>query len=220
MARITVLAGTNGAGKSSVGGAFLRAHGAEYYNPDEATRRILQTHPDMTVEVANSLAWKEGVRQLLAAIEHDHDYAFETTLGGRTVTRHLQHAVRQGIRVCIWYVALDSPKHHLARIRARVAAGGHDIPEARVRARYTASRRNLITLMPDLDMLRVFDNSTDVDPAKGQSPQPRLLLSVDQGRIQWPRDVSTMAQTPEWAKPVVAHAFALARDTDMGSRLP
>jgi predicted ABC-type ATPase len=38
--RIFVLAGVNGAGKSSIGGAMLRALGADYYNPDEAAKRF------------------------------------------------------------------------------------------------------------------------------------------------------------------------------------
>ena len=37
---IYVLAGTNGAGKSSIGGAMFRQAGAEYFNPDEAAGRL------------------------------------------------------------------------------------------------------------------------------------------------------------------------------------
>ena len=36
--RLYALAGVNGAGKSSVGGAMIRASGADYFNPDEAAR--------------------------------------------------------------------------------------------------------------------------------------------------------------------------------------
>ena len=42
---IYVLAGANGAGKSSIGGAALLQHGVEYFNPDEAARRILAANP-------------------------------------------------------------------------------------------------------------------------------------------------------------------------------
>ena len=41
---IYVLAGTNGAGKSSIAGARFRESGAEYFNPDEAARRILSAN--------------------------------------------------------------------------------------------------------------------------------------------------------------------------------
>jgi predicted ABC-type ATPase len=42
---IYVLAGVNGAGKSSIGGAAIRENGAEYFNPDEAARRIADANP-------------------------------------------------------------------------------------------------------------------------------------------------------------------------------
>ena len=65
---IYVLAGANGAGKSSIGGAAFLHHGVEYFNPDEAARRILAANPAITQEDANSAAWHEGKRLLERAI--------------------------------------------------------------------------------------------------------------------------------------------------------
>jgi predicted ABC-type ATPase len=208
MARIIVLAGTNGAGKSSIAGAMLRHRGAEYYNPDEATRRILAANPGMDEANANSLAWQEGVRQLETAIATPQDYAFETTLGGRTITALLLKAAKSGIPIHLWYAGLDSPERHLARIQARVAKGGHDIPKDKVRERYTTSRANLIQLMPYLSALRVFDNSEEADPTTGKPPTPRLVLAVDGDQVTHPRDAQAMSATPEWAKPIVALAIS------------
>jgi predicted ABC-type ATPase len=50
------LAGTNGAGKSSLGGAIIRESGAEYFNPDEAALQFLSKNPAMTQEEANTAA--------------------------------------------------------------------------------------------------------------------------------------------------------------------
>ncbi len=52
----------------------------------------------------------------------------------------------------------------MARVRARVAAGGHDIPESKIRERYTSALENLILLMPNLAHLQVYDNSVNVAP--------------------------------------------------------
>ena len=52
--QIFVLAGTNGAGKSSIGGATIRLRGAEYFNPDEAAARIRATQPHLSPTQANS----------------------------------------------------------------------------------------------------------------------------------------------------------------------
>ena len=210
MARITVLAGTNGAGKSSLGGATLRSNRAEYYDPDEATRRILAVNPGMDQVTANSYAWQEGARQLKAAIDDHQDYVFETTLGGRTIASLLLQAAQAGSEVRIWYVGLDTPERHLARIQARVAQGGHDIPADKVRERYTTSCANLVQLMPHLAALRAFDNSVEADPATGKPPTPRLVLAVDGKRVTCPRDTQAMSATPEWAKPTVALAISRA----------
>ncbi|MCW8808104.1 MAG: hypothetical protein OQK79_08325 [Rhodanobacter sp.] len=207
MARITVLAGTNGAGKSSIAGQALRQAGGACFNPDEATRQIVAANPGMTEDAANALAWQESVQRLRAAIADHTDYTFETTLGGQTVTGMLLEAVAAGHELVVWYCGLDSPERHLARVAARVAGGGHDISEAKVRARYESSRANLVRLMPQVTMLRVYDNSAEADPATGQRPTPELVLEVKGGALIYPRSAAELATTPEWAKPLVARAF-------------
>lgn len=207
MARITVLAGTNGAGKSSIAGQALRQAGGAYYNPDEATRQILAANPGLTEGAANALAWQESLRRLRAAIAEHTDYTFKTTLGGQTVTGLLLAAAAAGHELVIWYCGLDSPERHLARVAARVAGGGHDIPEAKVRTRYETSRANLVHLMPHATMLRVYDNSAEADPATGQQPSPWLVLEILRGMPSYPRSAAELASTPSWARPLVARAF-------------
>jgi len=196
-----VLAGVNGAGKSSVGGAQFRALGADYFNPDEAARDLLAANPAMTQDDADAAAWAEGRRLLERAISEELDFALETTLGGSTIVRLLGQALERGLEVRVWYVGLASPELCLQRVAARVAAGGHHVPESRIRARYHASLLNLIDLMPRLTELRVYDNSAPA-PARGR-PAPRLVLHLARGRIEAPAD---LGQTPEWAKPIVAAA--------------
>jgi predicted ABC-type ATPase len=201
---IYVLAGTNGAGKSSVAGAMFRQAGADYFNPDEATARILAANPSTPASEANSAAWHQGKRLLERAIAEHLDFALETTLGGHTITALLQQALVQHFDVRVWFVGLNGPDLHLARIRARVARGGHDIQEQKVRERFDRSRINLITLMPRLTELRIFDNSVEAPPHSGRGPQPVLILHMARGRILKMVD---MAHTPQWAKPLVAAAL-------------
>ncbi len=202
--RINVLAGVNGAGKSSIAGATFRAHGADYFNPDEAARRLLATNSRLTQTEANGLAWQQGKRLLERAIAERLDYAFETTLGGHTLPRLLAEAAASGIAVHVWYAGLTSPELHIRRVQARVQRGGHDIPEEAIRRRYQHSRLNLIELLPRLTALRLYDNSIEADPATGAVPQPVLLLHLDHGRIVAPVDLSG---TPDWARPIVAAAL-------------
>ena len=207
-ARILVLAGTNGAGKSSIGGAFLRQAGGEYFNPDEAARRLRTADPALDVAAANGRAWAIGRGLLERAIQERHDFAFESTLGGRTITRLLLTAARDGLAVRVWYAGLPSPEAHLARVAARVRRGGHDIPEEAVRRRFDDSRRNLVTLLPHLAELRLYDNGAEADPATGKAPAPVLVLHVRHATIVGP---PILARTPPWARPIVAAARKLAR---------
>jgi predicted ABC-type ATPase len=204
---IYVLAGTNGAGKSSVAGAMFRRAGADYFNPDEATARILAANPGITIAEANSAAWHEGKRLLERAIAERLDFAFETTLGGHTITAILQDALAAGIEVRIWFVGLSSPDLHIARVRARVARGGHDIPEEKIRERYDRSRINLVELMPRLTELRLFDNSFEADPHAGRPPRPKLILHLAKGRIV---EMVDLSETPGWAKALVAAAVKIS----------
>ena len=203
---ITVLAGTNGGGKSSIGGAMLRQAGGDYFNPDEAARRFRDVEPSLTEREANSRAWHEGKRLLKRAVAERKSFSLETTLGGRTMTDLLDQAADAGFEVKIWYVGLQSPDQHIERVRARVALGGHDIPEADIRRRYTRSLENLVSLLPKLTELRVFDNSDDGDPQVGRAPNPRLLLHVERGQVVGP-DAEGLGQTPAWAKPLAAAAL-------------
>ena len=82
---IYVIAGVNGAGKSSIqGAAILRANG-HYYNPDEAATRLRLVNPELTQIEANSIAWHNGVELLRKAIKEKLDYSFESTLGANTI---------------------------------------------------------------------------------------------------------------------------------------
>ncbi len=196
--------GTNGAGKSSVGGEMLRQAGGDYFNPDEIARRLRQLHPGWTRRQANATAWAAGVRLLDEAIQDRREHFFETTLGGTTITGKLKSAIRAGFEIRIWYVGLESVELHLARVADRVARGGHDIPEADIRRRFDNSRRNLIRLTPGLAELKLFDNSAEADPYGGSLPEPRLLVHL---RGEQVIQLAEPATIPEWAKAIVAAAL-------------
>jgi predicted ABC-type ATPase len=213
--RIYVLAGVNGAGKSSVGGAMFKKAGQEFFNHDTVASEARELNPGLTHEQANVFAWVLGRSLLEKAILKRQDFAFETTLGGNTMTGLLERAANSGIEVRIWYVGLHSVEMHIARVRVRVRLGGHDIPEAKIRERYDRSRLNLLRLLPRLTELKVFDNSAENDPRKGRRPEPILLLRMIRGRIVSCLDLLEM---PEWVKPIVQAALDLPKKPSAESR--
>ena len=201
--RINVLAGVNSSGKSSVAGATIRSAGGDYYNPDEAAAGFRRASPGLTQLDANSLAWYRGREMLERAIASRLEFTFETTLGASTIPKLLIDAAAQGIEVQVCYIGLATPEQHLAR----VARGGHDIPQAVIRRRFEHSRLNLIALLPALISLRVYDNSFEADPAAGKAPRPILVLHMARSRILNLRD---LPNAPHWAKPIAAAAMKLA----------
>jgi predicted ABC-type ATPase len=210
LATITAIAGVNGAGKSSVAGGFVRARGGAYFNPDEQAAKLRAESPALSQEDANSRAWHDGRRLLEQAIAKNHDFVFETTLGGATITRLLQKAAAEGLTVRVAFVGLESAARHIERVKARVARGGHDIPPDTIRRRFRESRVNLVRLLPSLDELVVLDNSDEADPTAGAPPKPKRLL-------HWKRGIkhieTTLDEKRAWAKPILAAALELAEKT-------
>ena len=205
---IWVIAGPNGGGKTTIVGEMIREAGADYFDPDEATRRLRERNPGLSLTDANAIAWEESRRRLEASISNRENFAFETTLGGRTIARLLHRAAHGGMAVKVWYVALDSADRHVARVKARVARGGHDVPEGRIRERYDRSRANLARLVPKLAALKVYDNSFEARVEQLECPRLRLILDFADGRI---RNRDRLADTPEWAKPIVAATMKVDR---------
>ncbi len=194
---ILVLAGVNGAGKSSIGGANLRAKGQDWYNPDEIAREMRLRFPERPSGDIDSQVWREGLKRLKQAIHTNTHFAFETTLGGHSITATLLDAIAAGVSVRVWYCGLVSPELHIERVAARVARGGHDIPVHKIRERYVSSMRNLCRLTPGLDKLAVYDNSMPL--GSNGLPDIRELVMVENGRI-----VRLDTNMPAWARPVAS----------------
>jgi predicted ABC-type ATPase len=199
-----VLAGVNGAGKSSIGGHLLTQAGLAWFNPDTFARELMAATA-CTQNDANGAAWHEGMRRLDQALSAGRSFAFETTLGGNSVPAKIRAATASH-DVIIWFCGLASPEQHIARVRARAAMGGHDIPEDKIRERFRTAQANLINLMPHLAHLRVYDNSIDVAPGDSV-PDPTLLLEMVNGGLTWPTLPQDLRQTPDWAKALIEAAL-------------
>lgn len=203
---IFVLAGVNGAGKSSVGGAILQEHGLTWYNPDAYARELVNLLA-LPLAEANAQAWEYGRAQLESAITQGRNFAFETTLGASTIPEMLAQASTTH-DVIMLFCGLSSEAHHIARVDLRVAHGGHPIPEEKIRERWIASRKNLIKLLPHLARLQAFDNSTEAEPGQ-DIPDPVLVLEMVGGKLTYPEpdDLAALQATPDWAKPIVQAAI-------------
>jgi predicted ABC-type ATPase len=131
----------------------------------------------------------EGARQVLrSANEHlrrARSFAVETTLSGKNYLRMMLDAHRCGFEIVLVYIGTDNVEINLSRIRDRVLAGGHDVPEVDVRRRYQRSLANLAIAVKRADHTILFDNSTE----EGY----RLIAILSPSGNQW------LKPRPAWA---------------------
>lgn len=159
-------------------------------------------NPGLAGESANALAWRDGVALLEKALAGGGNFAFETTLGGGTITDMLIDGAKAGAEIFMVYVGLETAEQNIRRVAARVTHGGHDIPEEMIRKRFESSPRNLVRLMPYLAALDLYDNSADGDPEAGGTPEPVLLLKMQDGKAIF----RARKNVPGWALPILAAA--------------
>jgi len=204
-ARIFVLSGVDGAGKSSLCGASFLHYGVSFYDPDEQARELQSGNPSLSREDARAQAGELGRRGLERALTAGEQYFFETTLAAHTLAATLMTGAKAGAEVNVWFAGLATPELQLERVRS----GGQQVTEAMIRQRYGSTLQNLVELMPHLCSLAVFDNSIGGDPLLGLAPRPRLVLRMHKGHLI--TEMIAPADVPTWAKPVVMQALRLMK---------
>jgi predicted ABC-type ATPase len=209
---IHLFAGVNGSGKSSVLGEYITEQGGHYFNPDQYTRDLMGADSSLSLEEAQSEAWLFGKTQLEKACKNKTYFAFETTLGGNTITKILLDAATKGIPITVYYIGLESVELNIDRVAARVERGGHAIPEEKIRQRWEGSILNIIQLLPHLNELIVYDNSKTVE--EGDNPEPQRLIHISEGKIMGGPESLIREDFPEWAMPVAAEAIKHFAESD------
>lgn len=155
---VVVLAGPNGAGKSTSAARLLRDSLSvdEFVNADTIAQGLSAYRPEAAAVTAGRVML-DRIRRLVGS---NRDFAFETTLAGRNHARWLGQARAAGYRTHLLFLSLPSPDLAVARVRARVASGGHDVPEAVIRRRFRLGLQHLFGVyQPAVDSWQVWDNS-------------------------------------------------------------
>lgn len=158
MPNIFVISGPNGAGKSTAARTLLPTFldCVEFVNADDIARGLSAFRPESVALLAGRMMLK----RLAVLAQQQVDFAFETTLSSRSFAPWLQTRQMEGFEVHLLYLWLPSPDLAVARVAARVQAGGHDVAEVDIRRRYKRGRDNFFALfMPLANTWEVYDNS-------------------------------------------------------------
>lgn len=139
MPQVVIIAGPNGAGKTTFASNYLvgpRAH-FSFVNADEIAREVASRGaPQRQTDIRAGRMMLERIDDLVKARA---DFAFETTLATRSYARKIRAWRRLGYAASLIYLRLPSIEASIERVRRRVAAGGHGIPEAIIRRRFGKS---------------------------------------------------------------------------------
>jgi predicted ABC-type ATPase len=167
--KIVIIAGPNGAGKTTLAREFLprEAGCPDFINVDLISAGLSPFNPHRAALRAGRLMLQEIHRR----VRTGESFAFETTLSGRSYARLIPRWREAGYHVKLIFLRLPSADLAAARVSARVAQAGHDVPEEVVRRRFDAGLRNFENLYRGLvTSWALYDNS---------GPEPRLIASGD-----------------------------------------
>ena len=167
---LLVFAGPNGSGKSTVTKGVPVV--GLYVNADE----IKRISGGSDLEAAREA---EQIRELL--LSQRRDFTFETVLSTDRNLDLIRRAKKAGYEICVVFVLTRDCEINVRRVRKRVLAGGHDVPEDKIRSRYAKSLKNLSPLVRIADMTRIIDNSGN---------EPLLICEVENKTVRiWDNDV-------------------------------
>ena len=81
-------------------------------------------------------AGRELMRRLTEIERRRQSFAIETTLSSRMYAKRISLWKAWGYRTALHFIELPSEDYAVQRVATRVAAGGHEVPEADVRRRF------------------------------------------------------------------------------------
>lgn len=197
--RLWILAGGNGAGKSSFYRTFLKPAGIPFVNADLIASRVYEQHAEENSYAAAQIAEEQRERFLLKG----QSFCFETVFSHPSKIDFIAKAKAHGYEIVLVFIHLASPDLNKARIAQRVAAGGHDVPDEKVEPRIGRALENLRKAIPLCEQVRLLDNSSAVQPL-------RLVATLRNGGSQihlhqkpLPRWLAHLLRAPANSKPAV-----------------
>ena len=141
MPNLYIISGCNGAGKTTAAFNIL-PHNFKcenFLNADEIAKGISPFIPEKAAIEAGRIM----LSRMNVFLDKRTDFAIETTLATKSYSKLIISAKEKGYKIYIFYLWLNSVETAKERVRSRVAAGGHNIPEVDIIRRYNRGIKNL-----------------------------------------------------------------------------
>ncbi len=182
--QLWVLAGGNGAGKSTFYRTQLQKRGLPLVNADVIARELYPQAPEEQSYSASRVA--ADIRQRL--VTEGRTFCFETVFSHPSKIDFLGTAKALGYEIIMVFIHLQNASLNKARVSQRVVEGGHDVPETKIEARIPRTLLNIRRAIPLCDHVRALDNSSALFPFQ---PIFTLRSGVLEAHVQ---------TLPQWAE--------------------
>ncbi len=163
MKELYIIAGCNGAGKTTASMTILPEvlKCREFVNADEIAKGISPFKPEEVAIEAGRIMLQRIDYLLRSGIS----FAIETTRATKSYRNLILRAQDNGYTVILLFFWLPSPEMAEERVAARVAAGGHNIPNDVIYRRYWSGLYNLFNVfVPIVDFWALYENGGAMNP--------------------------------------------------------
>ena len=185
--QLWILAGGNGAGKTTFYNEFLAPKGIKLVSADVIAKAINSENPENVSYEAASLAGQ--IREEL--LRKGVSFCFETVFSHVKKIDFAAKAKTMGYEIILVYIHLETSELNEARVYQRVTEGGHNVPVDKIHSRIPRTMKNIATVLPLVNEARLLNNSSRDNPFQ-------LVAIVKRGRRKWAVD-----PIPEWAEDIL-----------------
>ncbi len=182
--QLWLLAGGNGAGKSTFYKTRLEPLGLPFVNADILAKQLYPDRPEQQSYEAAKIA--EAMRTQL--LQQGRTFCFETIFSHPSKIDFVAQAKAIGYEIILVFIHLHFVSLNQARVAQRVSEGGHHVPEKKVNNRIPRTLQNIKQTLPLCNQCYLLDNSSLDNPFQ-------QIAKLDNGQL-----IVKVASLPEWAK--------------------
>ena len=182
--QLWLLAGGNGAGKSTFYQQFLAPLGVQLVNADQIASDLDSQHPEKVSYKAAKLA--EILRYEL--LRNGVSFCFETVFSHPSKIDFVAEAKALNYEVVLIFIHLELDELNQARVLQRVSEGGHNVPPEKIISRIPRTLQHIQTTLPLVDKVRLYDNSSEEYPFQ-------TIAYIENERL-----IQAKEPLPDWAK--------------------
>lgn len=158
--QLWLLAGGNGAGKSTFYRTQLEPLGMPFVNADILAKELFADEAEQRSYEAAKIA--EQIR--LEMLKDGRSFCFETVFSHPSKIDFVAKAKALGYDVLLVFVHLENTDLNHARVSQRVEEGGHFVPSNKVSERVPRTLQNVKQVLPMCDRVYILDNSRLENP--------------------------------------------------------